>query len=325
MLPNILDILARRREAAQLPLTEAPPAAPDDGSRRLAGALAGDPRNHRPDRDRPRGDDPRRAARRRRGARRHARDRRGARRDPRTERTARGVAGQATDNAAHLATATEEFAQSSGEIGRQVREAGTLTEDAGHAAAAAGKSVDGLKASSAEIGNVVSLISAIAKQTNLLALNATIEAVRAGDAGPRLCRGGERGQGAFERDAKCDRGDRPQDRPVAARRAGIDRGREPHHAGDRGDPPGVRGGRERDRGADRDDRRAFAQRGGLLALRRRRSPESAAEIKLASARAEQSGAAIDRSGAGCRQPRGQAADPLRHVPAPDRDRRPAPP
>jgi methyl-accepting chemotaxis protein len=90
---------------------------------------------------------------------------------------------QATENAAHLATATEEFAQSSGEIGRQVREAGTLTDDAGAAAAAAGKSVDGLKASSAEITNVVSLISAIAKQTNLLALNATIEAVRAGDAG----------------------------------------------------------------------------------------------------------------------------------------------
>src|SRR5207237_9109807 len=43
--------------------------------------------------------------------------------------------------------------------------------------------VDVLKAASAEIGNVVSLISAIAKQTNLLALNATIEAVRAGDAG----------------------------------------------------------------------------------------------------------------------------------------------
>jgi methyl-accepting chemotaxis protein len=90
---------------------------------------------------------------------------------------------QATENAAHLATATEEFAESSGEIGRQVREAGTLTDDAGTAAAAAGKSVDGLKASSAEITNVVSLISAIAKQTNLLALNATIEAVRAGDAG----------------------------------------------------------------------------------------------------------------------------------------------
>jgi len=93
------------------------------------------------------------------------------------------LAGQATENATHLAGATEEFAQSSDEIGRQVREAGTLNEDAGDAAEAAGKSLDGLKASSGEIGNVVSLISAIAKQTNLLALNATIEAVRAGDAG----------------------------------------------------------------------------------------------------------------------------------------------
>jgi methyl-accepting chemotaxis protein len=93
------------------------------------------------------------------------------------------MSGKATENAAHLAAATEEFAKSSDEIGRQVREAGTLTEDAGHAAGAAEKCIDGLKSSTAEIGNVVSLISAIAKQTNLLALNATIEAVRAGDAG----------------------------------------------------------------------------------------------------------------------------------------------
>jgi hypothetical protein len=42
---------------------------------------------------------------------------------------------------------------------------------------------DGLKLSSGEIGNVVSLIAAIAKQTNLLALNAKIEAARAGSAG----------------------------------------------------------------------------------------------------------------------------------------------
>jgi methyl-accepting chemotaxis protein len=40
-----------------------------------------------------------------------------------------------------------------------------------------------LSDSSAEIGNVVRVITAIAQQTNLLALNATIEAARAGEAG----------------------------------------------------------------------------------------------------------------------------------------------
>ena len=37
--------------------------------------------------------------------------------------------------------------------------------------------------SSAEIGNVIKVITCIAQQTNLLALNATIEAARAGEAG----------------------------------------------------------------------------------------------------------------------------------------------
>jgi hypothetical protein len=64
-----------------------------------------------------------------------------------------------------------------------VREAGDLTEAAGRAAQEASASLDGLRSSSAEIGNVVNLIATIAKQTNLLALNATIKAVRAGQAG----------------------------------------------------------------------------------------------------------------------------------------------
>jgi methyl-accepting chemotaxis protein len=43
--------------------------------------------------------------------------------------------------------------------------------------------VDTLGHASAEIGDVVKLITSIAQQTNLLALNATIEAARAGDSG----------------------------------------------------------------------------------------------------------------------------------------------
>lgn len=89
----------------------------------------------------------------------------------------------AKNDASQLAYATEEFAASSTEISRQISDASTLTDEAHRVASAASRSLDGLKSSSGEIGNVVSLIAAIAKQTNLLALNAKIEAARAGSAG----------------------------------------------------------------------------------------------------------------------------------------------
>jgi len=82
-----------------------------------------------------------------------------------------------------LAGATEELAASSTEITRQVDHASTLTTQVHQVASAAGRSLDGLKQSSGQIGNVISVIAAIAKQTNLLALNAKIEAARAGAAG----------------------------------------------------------------------------------------------------------------------------------------------
>jgi methyl-accepting chemotaxis protein len=94
-----------------------------------------------------------------------------------------GLASTTDANVRELAAATEELAQSSGEIGRQVNVAGRLTDDATAIAGIAGERVDSLRASSHEIGTVVGLISRIAKQTNLLALNATIEAARAGSAG----------------------------------------------------------------------------------------------------------------------------------------------
>jgi methyl-accepting chemotaxis protein len=89
----------------------------------------------------------------------------------------------AKNDASQLAAATEEFAASSTEISRQVSDASSLTDEAHRVAGAAGRSLDGLKSSSGEIGDVVNLIAAIAKQTNLLALNAKIEAARAGSAG----------------------------------------------------------------------------------------------------------------------------------------------
>lgn len=89
----------------------------------------------------------------------------------------------AQNDASQLAHATEEFAKSSDEIGRLTREAGGLTDRAHATARNASHRVDGLKASSAEIGKVLNLIANIAKQTSLLALNATIEAARAGQAG----------------------------------------------------------------------------------------------------------------------------------------------
>src|ERR1043166_2423518 len=183
MLPNFLDFLSGRREEQVLPAAEAPSAVPDslpEESQSRMAAIRETIDLIQPD---PAAmiRDVQRAADAVRGGTRTTSEDLGLIRTQSESLAA--LSGQATDNATHLAAATEQFAQSSGEIGRQVREAGTLTDDAGHAATAAGKSVDGLKASSAEIGNVVSLISAIAKQTNLLALNATIEAVRAGDAG----------------------------------------------------------------------------------------------------------------------------------------------
>lgn len=89
----------------------------------------------------------------------------------------------ARSNAAQFAHSSEELAQSFNEVGRRVREADTLAGEAGAATSAATQTIDRLRSSSAQIGQVAAVIEKITKQTNLLALNATIEAARAGDVG----------------------------------------------------------------------------------------------------------------------------------------------
>ncbi|CCD89126.1 Methyl-accepting chemotaxis sensory transducer precursor [Bradyrhizobium sp. ORS 285] len=94
-----------------------------------------------------------------------------------------GRSSAAQGTAATFAQAAEKVTQSAHGIRAQVQDAGQLADQASAAAQEARENVDRLRDSSAAIGNVVNLISQIARQTTLLALNSTIEAARAGEAG----------------------------------------------------------------------------------------------------------------------------------------------
>jgi hypothetical protein len=114
--------------------------------------------------------------------------------------TASALLGSAEDTATRaqaVAAASEQVAvtvktvaESVEELSASIREiagnASQAAEVAGQAVASAQETnltVARLGQSSAEIGNVIKVITSIAQQTNLLALNATIEAARAGEAG----------------------------------------------------------------------------------------------------------------------------------------------
>jgi methyl-accepting chemotaxis protein len=86
-------------------------------------------------------------------------------------------------NVETVAAGTEEMTASIREIARSASHAAKVATDAVAIAQSTNRTVAKLGDSSAEIGQVVKVITSIAQQTNLLALNATIEAARAGDAG----------------------------------------------------------------------------------------------------------------------------------------------
>jgi methyl-accepting chemotaxis protein len=90
---------------------------------------------------------------------------------------------QAGANVQAVAAAAEEMSATILELRRQIVEARRVAAGASSLARDTEQVIDGLRASSDEIGDVVKLITGIAQQTNLLALNATIEAARAGEAG----------------------------------------------------------------------------------------------------------------------------------------------
>ncbi|MGJ3262988.1 MAG: methyl-accepting chemotaxis protein [Salinarimonas sp.] len=97
---------------------------------------------------------------------------------------------EAADAAAMTAQTVEGSVEAAGQLSITIGEVGDTTA---RSRAIAGRAVtemrsaratmDDLSAAGARIGDVVSLIEAVAAQTNLLALNATIEAARAGEAG----------------------------------------------------------------------------------------------------------------------------------------------
>ena len=82
-----------------------------------------------------------------------------------------------------VASGTEEMQVAIQEIAKAASGSANVARHAVDASESARQTIDRLGASSAQISEVIQVISAIAQQTNFLALNATIEAARAGEAG----------------------------------------------------------------------------------------------------------------------------------------------
>ncbi len=93
------------------------------------------------------------------------------------------AAEQVSANTHALATGVDNLSASVREIAASAKEAARVADLSVQSVMGASKRINELGQSSAEIGEVVKVITQIAEQTNLLALNATIEAARAGKSG----------------------------------------------------------------------------------------------------------------------------------------------
>jgi methyl-accepting chemotaxis protein len=93
------------------------------------------------------------------------------------------VTQQVSQNLQSVSTGAGEMTSTIQSIAGNANEAARVASNAVGTAEAASATMAKLGQSSAEIGQVIKVITSIAQQTNLLALNATIEAARAGEAG----------------------------------------------------------------------------------------------------------------------------------------------
>ncbi|NMO49926.1 methyl-accepting chemotaxis protein [Actinoplanes sp. TBRC 11911] len=93
------------------------------------------------------------------------------------------AADQISGSVGTVSAGSEQMGASIREISQNATEAAQVAGEAVQLASSTSQTMGKLGESSAEIGNVIKVITAIAEQTNLLALNATIEAARAGELG----------------------------------------------------------------------------------------------------------------------------------------------
>ena len=126
--------------------------------------------------------------------------------------TVANAARDAAANVTAVATAVEELGSSVQEIARQVSGSSQLAQEAVDEALQTFGFVEALSGAVAKIGDMVTMINAIAAQTNLLALNATIEGGARRRCRPRIRRGRLGGQGTRQPDRTRHPGHRGPDR-----------------------------------------------------------------------------------------------------------------